>query len=405
MVKKTEKETTGGTFWRPLGYSLLLAVFVLVMVQMTRAAYLINQVGRDNQRLVQEFKSIKDGVIQYGSDLNEIREYLLLPTKEYALFPPEKEGPAEGQPQSLGAGIDRFVSETGGTYATEKRQKQAAQDLASLLKNNDFKVKLSALKLLPARAIEDQGAISSWKFLQNKEVFAQLLLDKAKAVFTMQSILGSDLLPEGKPLAEVVLSYFEAQKDAIASMKTKIPEQKKAMQALWEDAEIGAVLSEKKCSATVNPVESEAGFEYAVENRDGETLMAIILNRRTGEFMLQDKGYPDTAALKPALMETLKGLSGESETARRIEQKKQELETYLRSPEFQGTLKNSHVELQSPRQEDKRIIYDLLNADDKTKVGSVIFETETGAVIYYRASDGVEIKEDEVLASGSKKNF
>ncbi len=61
--------------------------------------------------------------------------------------------------------------------------------------------------------------------------------------------------------------------------------------------------------------------------------------------------------------------------------------------------------IQPERLENNRTYFDLLNAEDKTKVGSLIFEDETGSVIFYRESDKSETREGEILPDGSKKNF
>ncbi|MBN1258950.1 hypothetical protein JXA05_04310 [Candidatus Peregrinibacteria bacterium] len=403
MEEKKPKKTEN-FFIRPIGYSLLAAVLVLAIVQITRSAAIIQRVGSDNLRLVQEFRDVKEGVIQYGQDLNEIREYLLLPVKEYALFLPEEPAREEAGRETFGAEITRFASETGTAYDLEKKQKKSYEDFVALTKNADFKSKLSGMGLAMGR-MENTTETAALKLFEKKEVFSQLSLKKEKAEFEIQSILGTDPLGASQPLAEAAIAYLEANKDALRALKTRLPEQQKAMAALWEDKEIGEALSQKKCSATVNPMETESGFEYAVKNRDGQAVLAFRINRKTGDFILADQSYADAAALKPVLMEILQKLSGESETERKIERKWQELLAFLKNPDFLESLQKSHLELQPEKREEGRVYFDLTNSDDKNRVGSVIFETGTGTVIFFRASDGVEVKEGEPLAAGSKKNF
>ena len=391
-MAKNSKKIIKKKFLKPITFGVL-AVFLLIIV-----IQIANPMNTAQKSAVQEV------VMPFGDDLNEMREYLLLPQRDYSYLNNEISQNLSDDTLSSQS-IYRFVNEVGGSYLSDKKKETSYQKILDLKKDNDFYQKITAIGLLPARYLDDTAESAKYKFYLKQDAIAQLVLDKENSEFYIQSIIGTEYLiwNEDSSLKDVVLKYISDYKDNIIAVKARIAEQKEAIIKLWDDEDLKNILSDNKLQPNLNPTETESGFEYVVQNMDGTALIAITINRKNGDFIFENIEYVSIELLIEPLSAKLQTLSGESQRTISIQEKKEELEEMLFSDEFTKSLISVQLNIQPGREENNRILYDLLNTEDENKIGSIIFETETGNIFFFRASDNAELSIDDLMV-GSKKN-
>lgn len=410
MKKKAQKQQGEGAFWKPLGYSLMIVVLVLAIVQITRSAVITQKVADTNLQLVSEFENVRNGVAQFGDDLNEIRDYLLLPKHDYDFFrKPEKPLPQEGDTEKsdeMTQGVFHFVQHVGQSYLSDKQKAENEKAIRDLHRDYTFRNALKPIGLAPARYLENTELYIAFKFYVGRDPLIQLIFNKTDGSFMMQSIQGKETLdiPAESSLGETALQFLKDNKELIESTGKAIHEQQAALRTFWDEEDVRTVLSGHQLQVTLNPVETEDGFEYTVQNADSEPLLTLILKRQDAQWQFGGVDYPDIPTFKPLLLENLQKLDGVSKRMKEVADKKERFLGLLKDPAFLGQLTQSHLELQEPREEGARLVADLNSADDQTLLGRLIFEMETGGILYYDARQKTEFNADEIFSLDVKKN-
>ncbi len=391
-MAKNNKKIIKKKILKPITFGVLAVFLIIIVIQIA------NPMNTAQKSAVQEV------VMQFGDDLNEMREYLLLPKRDYSYLNNEISQNLSDDTLSSQS-IYRFVNEVGESYLSDKKKESNHQEILDLKKDGDFYQKITALGLLPARYLEDTAEFAKYKFYVKQDAIAQLVLDKESSEFYIQSIIGTEYLmwDESSSLKDVTLQYISDYKDNIIAVKARIAEQKEAIIKLWDDENLKKILSENKLQPNFNSTETESGFEYVVQNMDGTALIAITINRKNGNFIFENIEYSSVVLLIDPLSAKLQTLSGESQRTIAIQEKREELEKMLFGDEFTESLTSVQLKVQPGREEGNRILYDLLNTEDENKIGSIIFETETGNLFFFRASDSAELSIDDLMI-GSKKN-
>jgi hypothetical protein len=369
------------------------AFFIIALILTFQAGSLVNQFG-----------DVRMAVSEFGQDLNEMREYLLLPKRDYSFFDVGSEFSPDDQ-YFINQGVEKFATELGENYLLEKNRKTSYQSILDLKNDTGFYNELKNIKLLPARYLDDKKETAILKFYQGNNAIAQLILDKNNGEFIIQSIIGSyGLIPNNeKSLKDLVLNYLTENKDIIINMKSLIAEKKEVIQSIWDNESIKSVLTDKNLRPNLNPAEIEAGFEYVIQDADSIPVFSIVINRQNGYFILQGVEYKTVEDLLEPLLNELKSLEGKSVRMKAIQEKRENLEELFADLDFTESLNALSLKIGEPRDEGQRIYYDLVNTDDEYKLGSIIFEKETGDIMFLRTSDGVELDMDQIFAS-LKKN-
>lgn len=361
-----------------------------------------------------DYQSLKDAMIQYGNDMNEIREYLFLPQHEYNFFADENAVPEEGNQDeaekdtSYLTGVMKFTEALAEENDLAKKRGEAKKLLDDLMIEPRFDSELKNLDLVADKKLQTDEQYTRLKILAGTKPLAQLTVHHHTSEFNMMSILGTEkiTLDSEDTLRGEVIDYLTKNKDQILKMQMRTVDQKNQLITFWQDVELQDLLKANTINLKSEAVETEAGFEYSFTDLDGSPLLILVLSRKTGDFLIKEKPYADIATLKPALMTALKSLNGQTENVKMIQEKRTELEAYLKSEEFNKIMKEKALSVAPAREEGTRIYHDLVfgGFENEQKLGSIIFDQLTGEILFMKEADKVEVNLDEIL-SGSKKKF
>ena len=390
--KVNNKKSSGKTFFTI--FFLVIVIFLFVRVRSISPLSSIG--GRDS--LQSEISAIRDAIEAYGNDMNEMRDYLLLPKKEYQFF--QDEGDvlklAEGSDPALAEALIRFASETATQTEKEEKWAQAKTGYLDAIAKPEFKTALQELGLISSFKPEELETKWTLKIWNGKTMLLEWILDKEKLQQALVSVQGVQPLTS----SDSVINLVKNQKDSILSLISKIEQAKMETGKILANPEISKALVDKKMTLKNEPVESEKGWEYTVRNGDDSPIFTFILNRNAA-LELGGESYTSGDVFTPALLKELEKLNSETEAMKLVREKKESIEFLLYGKEFQASLEKAGLELKK-HEEGDRLYFDLTRKVDQKNLASFILETKTGAVFFSR--NGEEFSTEEIL-DGSKKNF
>lgn len=393
-MKKDEQKITCPSWYRREGnikvWSMRNAVLAVALLIILQSLFSPKTLKGNEGNILSELYQIKSGLVEYGKDINEMREYLLLEPKDYKVF--ENDDFNLNETESATNKINQFTQTLGEDYSLQKQQEKGENEMNNLKKNQNFYKEIRAIELWPARYLEKNSETITYKFYEGKNAIAQLILNKSDGVFKMQSIIGVEEIKysEEKPLEQCILEYIQNKKTLISEIKLKLESQKIEMSKLWENEEINKTLSENLLQANLNPTETEKGWEYSIQNVDSQPLLIITINRANGSFVLNNSEYENIELFTPPFLELLKKLDGKTDRIKQIELKKKEVQKLINSEEFKISLNQNNLEVMDGREDGNRIYYDLKNIEDEEIIGSIILETETGNIIFDNPLENVK---------------
>lgn len=405
MTQKHEKESKNGQTkesLKKLGFMLLGLLLAVNTIQLVRFGDIVERVDRYNQGVIDELGGFRGDVASFGGDLNEIREFLLLPTKEYSSTPKEQQEEGnEPKASRTETALFTFMEQ----IAEEQNQsvnKEKAIALATTLHDDAGFVASLVSAALTIGKVETNDLASSFKVndAQGNGIFA-INVDLKKATVSVQSSLGKyavkDQTAEG--VKKELLSYFENNKDQAVKMKTVLNEQKEGIKAIRDNNDVKALLTEKK--ATIEEaVESEEGITYPILNNDKEKVLEIQIQRKDGTILFNEKSYATAPELLQPLLDTVKNTDMSSVQEQLINSKKAELQSIFGQEAFKEMLKNSGLELnQTPREDYNKLLYDVKKGDKV--IFSFAIEMSSGSLKIIK--DDQEIDLFSILSEGSKK--
>ena len=238
-IKMTEEKKHHQNWGVKIG--MVLAILVLLgnswMIWQMRSV--VDRVDKYNQGVVDEIGGMTGDVKDFAGDLNEIRRFLLLPEKSYAVIGQSDSGDATLSPEAetnmaLFAALDSI----------SKEKKNAEKEAAALVTFNDlikdpvFLNSVSATKLAVGEKGQlqvkfndalDKNLDGSANVLLGQPLF-NLVFDAGKNVFKLQSALGEQelVVGENSSLEAEIIQYMLKNTGAVRDKKMESAKQAEA---------------------------------------------------------------------------------------------------------------------------------------------------------------------------------
>jgi hypothetical protein len=390
--------------FKKLGLILVGLLLFVNTVQLARFGEIAERVDLYNKGVIDEIGKMRQDTMLFGQDLNEIRKFLLLPTKDYSFFKDDQgtqDTEETGEDMTTSA-IYSFLSQVTDEQSYKKNSALAVERIKTLSKDQSFIGALAQIQL-KAGQTEDNEVSATLKITDEtgNALFA-FSVDKKTAALKIQSSIGTYVLTATDPAAQQkeITDYFKNNKEQVAKMKDLIGKQKTAIVELMKNKDITAIFGEKKISMTPAPEESDEAITYYIINSESNHLLGITIQRKDGTLSFNDKTYNDTGALLPDLLNKLKEVDASSELQKMVNERRQELEKIFQEDAFKEMLKTDGLTIESnPREEYNKLLYDVKNSDKKV-VFSFAIELSSG--IFKVIKDDTEI-DLYSLEAGSKK--
>ncbi|MCA9374311.1 hypothetical protein KC725_04075 [Candidatus Peregrinibacteria bacterium] len=402
MSKKTEKKegSKSKESFTKLGVIFLAILIVANTIQIANMGSIVERVDRYNQGVVDELGGFRQDVIAFGNDMNEMRSYLLLPTKNYSFMEENEEVEEEDKQET--SKTQQALYQFLGQYAEEaqaaENYEKAKQQLTTLHQNPELTAALTESELV-AGPVEQTEASSSFKISAAGNPLFSVLADPSSTDLKVQSILGTETLNETNTLNDLS-QYVTSNKDKVITAKELLEAMKAGVLNLQNNQNVAAGMAEKNISFDSTPTEDEAGFHYHFLNVEGSTILTVDVSRE-GEYGLADQKFESEEQLAAALTEALNNVDASTAMEQLVNASRNELESVIQEEPFQELLKTNGLTIKTePREEYNKLIYDVTNQEGQTEF-SLFIELSSGMVKLLQ--DNQEYDLNSFLAGSKKK--
>lgn len=405
--KPAKKDVLLGAF-KKLGLFLMVALVIVNTFQLAHFGGLVESVDSYNKGVVQEIGGIRSDVVSFANDLNEIRSFLLLPTKQYSILKGGNDTEDSGNTEENNSQTATAVYSFLGKLEDQEMATQNAQKALDLVKNiaasESLKKELTA-NSLTIGAIEENEKIDSFKILNANIPLFAVLVDKQTANVSVQSVLGPQplLASNAEDFSTKIIEYVKINKNKVEELKKVIDAAKADLLAAVKQPEWTTILASRKITFQEAPEETEASINYSFTNADQEKLLTLKILRVNGQIEMNGKTYENVKNLAAELQQQLQSVDTSSAQEKMIKQRRAELEAVFKETAFQDLLKKNEYTVDAqPREEYNKLLYDVKDKQGKV-VFSFVIEISSGAYKVLKDNTEIDLFSTMQEEDGSKK--
>lgn len=417
MAKKKDALTRLKDLLKAVLLPLLVLLLLLQMFQLWRFSHRIAFIDELEEMTVESVEDVEEAkgyLMSFAGDLNEIREFLLMPTTEY----------------------DFGLSEEGQLESTSSDEEDLTVQLFTLVEQLAQYEENQEL-YLENEAVMQAYVDSEWTAPLSLEAAGGGVYNVTHSDYINSQLLRIELMADGSFETEDYAGLSLSLEDAtsVEELQTAIVEWIDANQASYEEgmtlltefreywdnvyfpsAEFQALLTENNFSLT-SPLVDGSNVHYELQNADGTWVVDFILDAREfnphlfmnidfedGNPVLTLDSPEDTAGeLAFALDEVDTRTTLEWE----IDEFKREMDNLMADEGFESTMDRLGYSMEGPEETEQHINYMLMDGEDVLRV---IFIDKTTGEIYVGTpeEEGVETLSQanenlSLVLSGKKK--
>ena len=387
-----------------LKYGLpLFAILILInTIQIARFGHTVASIDRYKEGLVDELGGFRQDITRFGSDINEIRNYLLLPTKDYSFVEEEIDTGADEQvmatdtEKALYAYIAALVNEQKVIENTQK----ALTDMSALQKDFELRNALKQQSLYIGFLKQEEGNIS-FEIYRGKEKYYEVLADPKQGSIKLTDICEGSVNLQGSTLEmqrQEIIEYIKANTEKIQSALLSREANRTLVESTMNEAEIKELIAEKKLMYL--PQVQEGRFE--ILNGDNVALLSIVIMPKDGSITINGEALPATDNLKAMLISAISQLDGTTQADILVAQRRKELEGVIKEEAFADLLKEVGYKIATePREEYNKLLYDVTDNEGNVQF-SFSIELSSGLIKILRGNQEVDLF-SAIEETGKKK--
>ncbi|KKT74666.1 MAG: Cell envelope-related transcriptional attenuator [Candidatus Peregrinibacteria bacterium GW2011_GWA2_44_7] len=393
MGKKVKKWSEGiRARWKNDRQGFLVwALTFLVIVQLLgnfRLAQTVSSSGQLNQ------------VSAFGNDLNEIRQFLLLPTKEYD-FSSSNEAAQESVEEqdpivSVFAGLEKLAlqKEKEALYAKNKEQLDAyfnAQETLDYFAGHQLTVQDGVVHHL----VDENGFPLITVELQEDGIIRMSTFQETKTLDRPTDVDAFKV-----QLKDVVEKKLKDLKKALAALNA----QRDNLKQWLLNADLQAALSAH--SLSVSPEQMKEGhYEYQILSREGAALAGIKLYKKERKLTWDDEMLPfDEAGFVQKSMLLIQNYDGRNTALKEMDALRAHIQSLEEDKGFQALLKKHGLTFVfAPNETETDIEYTIQYTASQEILAILYIHKETGELMLKTpTTDGVPLN---TFLAGQKKNL
>lgn len=358
--------------WRNLGILALVIVLAIQTVQISSIKGQITGVYDGNSQAINEVGQAREFITEFGSDLNEIRNLLLLPTKSYSFE--EVEESIEEAEDTLFADVFTYISGLGNNIKYEENSTLLydyfeLEETEALLEENNF----TSLQEGETYKILNESLTTIYKLYVDEE--GNLVITN----YFFESIEGLEEISTNYSEIKEEIDKFEEVRsglyDILYGDEGEVHDALYA-QGMWFEGQY----------------EGEEAFEYYLVTQDQDRLATINLSKVgepdkiTWQNLVTDEMFPmeiDASEIAALINE----LDGRTSLEKEIDEAEEKLLDLLEDEAFLQALSDNSLTIsQEARTEEFGIYFDIFDLDGNV-LSTIYIDTRTGKVMV--EADGV----------------
>lgn len=395
---------------------LLGALLLLQMWQMYKFYHqgrIIESVGENRDQMIAELNQAQEFLNQFALDLNEVRGFLLLPTRDYN-FNEEEVSLMEGtttevSEEEMSVAVFGFVDQLGAYQNSQTLVSEQRTALQAALTDVSW---LSEMEItMTPNDAPSEGAYSV-SFVPNIYGVPFLTLTLEWDGHFEAKTYGGTLEFSDSTSFEVVWEELtEAIKSNWSEWLSNYQQVSEALnqlsEALFVDPMWQALLAEKGLSVS-NVYESDTEYLYEILNADQQSIATVSLKKSDASYFLKSQNSETTLsgeALVSELVEAVGQMDTRTILQKKFEQTVASMDTLLSDEAFEATLDRYGFQMGAKSETDRGVEYPILD-DSGNVLRILLVDRSTGDLkVITPGQENLETISDatETLAHFGKK--
>ena len=369
---------------------ILILVFFFISIY-TQLNKLIDQFvylyDRDSS-LVAEIGQLKDSYISFGEDLNEVREYLRMPTESYLMFDTSDEASQDEDinEDNLQLALFKYVDYLNKTKNIEEKLVFNKSLIFGLEGSNNFSDFLGQENLSSNKIDEsDDGFLLNISHAEIKNIFT-FYLDKSDGkLYFKTSKVKEEVKSESYENFETETKNFILEnKSILLDYDKRLNEINTEISNTLNSESVKDATSSLEIAISSEFTEKDLKITYAIENKNNELIGKIILDTEKLEINLVDVNDESLSLQVTDITSSLIPFLEKLDTKTYVEKKADEaLANLLQSINDDGfklmLSENDLTISEEYREDDTRVYFDIFD-EKQNQLSSIVLEKSTGVV-------------------------
>lgn len=369
---------------------VIVAFFLIQYLQVASMTGGLTSLSLKGSSLVDEVGKLTEVSQMLGEDLNEVRGYLLLSTRQYSSSDSDVSSSAADENENeLQISLFKYV----GYLGDIERKKAAFEKNQSLLASLDSDSELSYF-------LEDKE-LALGKVLDSEEEYNLVITDSEAGdilEFTLNKETGDMVLETVLDSVSVValdedefkvnvLNYLRDNLSTILTTIKKVEASKVYIVDSFAKQEIVDLIAAEKLTFVIEPHQNESALTYDIQNVAGEVVAQVILNLEDFSITLHDSRDEENILLQVTDLETsvppfIEKLDVLPAVQKKIIEAQLVLADTFEDEGFKLLLEENSLYVDYvAREDDYRFYYDIFYGDTSgVLLGSIVIEKSSGLV-------------------------
>ncbi len=374
---------------------LVLILVVLVATQyfsVRNVGKSLKNLEKGNSSMITEIGQLRETYTTFGDDINEIREYLYLPTKNYSALtmdleaePGEDSG--EENTDEVQLAMFKYVDYLGSSSEKEALISEKRQLIDGLINSEEFINFISESGLTLGAVEENQGAITLSIDIPEVGNLVYFYLSKEDGSLIQKTVEEKvDVEADNaEDFVSGVTAFVEENQSTLTSQLNAINDKKNQIISAINSEEVVAAATEKGVTISTEPIDENLQFIFVITNNEnGEQLAEIHMDQKSLEISLVDLRDDSNIVVVTDISSGLAPFVNDLNTKSLLEQKadmaKADLERTISDSGFQAVLDQNNLTIaEEAREDEDRFYYDIKMADG-THISSIVIEKATGVI-------------------------
>lgn len=409
LVKSTKKSLRKFLTRQHVQAALILALSLLLLYQSVQLfrfkdeMAFLDALKEQNSDVLQDLSQGKEYLSNFGQDLNEIRQFLLLPTKDYN-FSTKSEVDLASEDENeeeddLGALLFTYVEKLGEYESNQQRYEANLAAIQSGLSSSYWGE--HGLVVDGSGQYSDEEVRFPFKDRDSGGELMTLHLSYT-GYFSLETFDGPVPLSENTDytaLGSLLKSITEEELPDLRIRIQSIHEDRIALQGIMNDRAVQTALAAKIFSISTELTSAER-YYYEIRNKDGESIATLSIYKKDGSIRLdliasmpnyenQFELTVDTA--QNQLIDVIeKGLDGRTDLEIAVAELRIQMEDLFDDTAFQAVLSELGLTLGPSEETPESIRYSIYN--EEGELLRVIFIDKKTAEVKVELPDQEEVK-------------
>lgn len=390
----------------------IIVVMVIQFLQVQALFAYFYQLELRDSSLITEIGDVKGAYVSFATDVNEIRDYLRLPKKEYDGFDdPALELDEDSNENDLQLAIFAYAEYLASQKTVQESVVKGKGMLQGLIDSENISKNMADAGLKIALSQNDAEKFKVSVLNENDTELFNYHLDLEDGVMYQSTPLAEEAYNfKNSDFAKFEKEFLTFSKENSGEILTALKNSfalSEKMNALLASESAKTIIAEKNIQLA-EPTNSLGNSKYSFQNKEGEEIGSVSIQIGKADFIAVDgEGKESKITLKNAdtqFTNFLKTLDTLTLIEKKVAKAKNQMESTLNDKGFKLLLSTSGLKIPAtPREDDIRIYYDI-QSEDGTALSSIVIEKTTGVINIVQA-DGTNSENILFFSPETKKKL